>query len=223
MKNKQKEEINEKIIDEVQDSGLTEKEQDFVLYYLDSHNIVQSYMKAYGAERKQALKKGYEVYHKEKIQNELKRLKKIMMISMDLDVTRYIETLDKAANANIGDYITFKEEEVPVLDKEGLPVINPDTGEPIIKKVNKMHLADSDTVDLTVVQEIKQGKDGVSIKLLDKYKALDSLKDFFDWKNKEEKDIEVSNSFMDALKESSVVWDKDDIDKDLEDMEKADG
>lgn len=86
-----------------------------------------------------------------------------------------------------------------------------------------MHLADSDTVDLTVVQEIKQGKDGVSIKLLDKYKALDSLKDFFDWKNKEEKDIEVSNSFMDALKESSVVWDKDDIDKDLEDMEKADG
>ena len=223
MKNKQKEEINEKIIDEVQDSGLTEKEQDFVLYYLDSHNIVQSYMKAYGAERKQALKKGYEVYHKEKIQNELKRLKKIMMISMDLDVTRYIETLDKAANANIGDYITFKEEEVTVLDKEGLPVINPDTGEPIIKKVNKMHLADSDTVDLTVVQEIKQGKDGVSIKLLDKYKALDSLKEFFDWKNKEEQDIEISNSFIDALKESSNVWDKEDIDKDLEEMEKLDG
>ena len=223
MKNKQKEEINEKIIDEVQDSGLTEKEQDFVLYYLDSHNIVQSYMKAYGTERKQALKKGYEVYHKEKIQNELKRLKKIMMISMDLDITRYIETLDKAANANIGDYITFKEEEVPVLDKEGLPVINPDTGEPLTKKVNKMHLADSNTVDLSIVQEIKQGKDGISIKLLDKYKALDSLKEFFDWKNKEEQDIEVSNSFIDALKGSSNVWDKEDIDKDLEEMEKADG
>ena len=223
MKNKQKEEINEKIIDEVQDSGLTEKEQDFVVYYLDSHNIVQSYMKAYGAERKQALKKGYEVYHKEKIQNELKRLKKIMMISMDLDVTRYIETLDKVANANIGDYITFKEEEIPLYNDEGLPLLNPDTGEPVTKKVNKMHLADSDSVDTSVIQEIKQGKDGISIKLLDKYKALDSLKEFFDWKNKEEKDIEVSNSFMDALKESSVVWDKDDIDKDLEDMEKADG
>ena len=223
MKNKQKEEINEKIIDEVQYSGLTEKEQNFVLYYLDSHNIVQSYMKAYNSSRMQALKKGYEVYHKEKIQNELKRLKKIMMISMDLDVTRYIETLDKVANANIGDYITFKEEEVPVLDKEGLPVINPDTGEPIIKKVNKMHLADSNTVDLSIVQEIKQGKDGISIKLLDKYKALDSLKEFFDWKNKEEQDIEVSNSFIDALKGSSNVWDKEDIDKDLEEMEKADG
>lgn len=223
MKNKQKEEINEKIIDEVQDSGLTEKEQDFVLYYLDSHNIVQSYMKAYGAERKQALKKGYEVYHKEKIQNELKRLKKIMMISMDLDVTRYIETLDKAANANIGDYITFKEEEIPLYNDEGLPLLNPDTGEPVTKKVNKMHLADSDSVDTSVIQEIKQGKDGISIKLLDKYKALDSLKDFFDWKNKEEQDIEVSNSFIDALKESSNVWDKEDIDKDLEEMEKADG
>ena len=223
MKDKKKEEITNNIVDEIYDSGLTEKEQNFVLFYLDSHNIIQSYMKAYDAPRTTALKRGYEVYHKEKIQNELKRLKKIMMISMDLDVTRYVETLDKAANANIGDYITFKEEEVPILDKEGLPIINPDTGEPMTKKVNKMHLADSDTVDLTVVQEIKQGKDGVSIKLLDKYKALDSLKEFFDWKNKEEKDIEVSNSFMDALKESSVVWDKDDIDKDLEDMEKADG
>lgn len=50
-----------------------------------------------------------------------------------------------------------------------------------------MHLADSDTIDTSVIQEIKQGKDGISIKLLDKYKALDSLKDFFDWKNKERK------------------------------------
>ena len=221
MKNKQKEEINEKIIDEVQDSGLTEKEQDFVLYYLDSHNIVQSYMKAYGAERKQALKKGYEVYHKEKIQNELKRLKKIMMISMDLDVTRYIETLDKVANANIGDYITFKEEEIPLYNDEGLPLLNHDTGEPITKKVNKMHLADSDSVDTSVIQEIKQGKDGISIKLLDKYKALDSLKEFFDWKNKEEQDIEVSNSFIDALNsEVKHTWSDDDIDKDLEELEK---
>ena len=221
MKNKQKEEINEKIIDEVQDSGLTEKEQDFVLYYLDSHNIVQSYMKAYGAERKQALKKGYEVYHKEKIQNELKRLKKIMMISMDLDVTRYIETLDKVANANIGDYITFKEEEIPLYNDEGLPLLNPDTGEPVTKKVNKMHLADSDSVDTSVIQEIKQGKDGISIKLLDKYKALDSLKEFFDWKNKEEQDIEISNSFIDALNsEVKHTWSDDDIDKDLEGLEK---
>ena len=142
---------------------------------------------------------------------------------MDLDVTRYIETLDKVANANIGDYITFKEEEIPLYNDEGLPLLNPDTGKPVTKKVNKMHLADSDSVDTSVIQEIKQGKDGISIKLLDKYKALDSLKEFFDWRNKEEKDIEVSNSFIDALKESSNVWDKEDIDKDLEEMEKADG
>ena len=102
-------------------------------------------------------------------------------------------------------------------------MLNPDTGEPVTKKVNKMHLADSDSVDTSVIQEIKQGKDGISIKLLDKYKALDSLKEFFAWKNKEERDIEVSNSFIDALKESSNVWDKEDIDKDLEEMEKADG
>ena len=223
MKDKEKLEINEKIIDEVSDSGLTDNEQNFILYYLDSHNIIQSYMKAYNSSRMQALKKGYEIYHKEKIQNELKRLKKIMMISMDLDVTRYIETLDKVANANIGDYITFKEEEIPLYNDEGLPLLNPDTGEPVTKKVNKMHLADSDSVDTSVIQEIKQGKDGISIKLLDKYKALDSLKEFFAWKNKEERDIEVSNSFIDALKESSNVWDKEDIDKDLEEMEKADG
>ena len=80
MKDKKKEEITNNIVDEIYDSGLTEKEQNFVLFYLDSHNIIQSYMKAYGAPRTTALKRGYEVYHKEKIQNELKRLKKIMMI-----------------------------------------------------------------------------------------------------------------------------------------------
>ena len=144
-----------------------------------------------------------------------------MMISMDLDVTRYIETLDKVANANIGDYITFKEEEIPLYNDEGLPLLNPDTGEPVTKKVNKMHLADSDSVDTSVIQEIKQGKDGISIKLLDKYKALDSLKEFFDWKNKEEQDIEVSNSFIDALNsEVKHTWSDDDIDKDLEELEK---
>lgn len=221
MEDKQKEKINEKIMDEVWNTGLTKKEQDFILYYLDSHNIVQSYMKAYGATRKQALKQGYGIYHRETVQNEIKRLKKLMMISMDIDVTRYVETLDKAANANIGDYITFKEEEIPVYDKEGVPLLNPDTGEPIMKKVNKMHLADSDTVDMSLLTEIKQGKDGISIKLLDKYKALDSLKDFFDWKNKEEKDIEVSNSFIEALnKEVDNTWSDDDIDKDLEELEK---
>jgi hypothetical protein len=47
------------------------------------------------------------------------------------------------------------------------------------------------------------------------------LKEFFDWKNKEEQDIEISNSFIDALNsEVKHTWSDDDIDKDLEGLEK---
>jgi phage terminase small subunit len=214
--------INNELLDEVLDSGLTENEQNFIINYMDSHNVIQSYMKSYNTSRIGALKNSYALFHKDKIQNEIKRLKKIMMVGLNLDLTRYVEKLDNVANSDIGNYITFKEEEIPMYEDDGTPMVNPDTGEPITKKINKMHLVDSDTVDTSLIQEIKQGKDGISIKLMDKQKAWESLKDFFGWEHKEENKGNKSNSFIDALKNSSKVWDEGDVDKDLKEMEEKD-
>lgn len=219
-KEKIKDVINNKILDEVSDSGLTQKEQDFVLYYLESNNAAQSYMKAYNKDKKLASLRAYELLHKQHIKSEIKRLKKIMRLAYDIDPSKYLETLLKAANADIGDYISFAEEEIPEFNDEGIPMVNPDTGEPITRKVNRMHLNDSSMVDTSIITEIKQGRDGISIKLVDKLKAWEKLREFFDWKQKQEKSESTDNSLIDAIgKSTKDVWgSEDDIDADLNEL-----
>lgn len=216
---KTKEVVNDKIFDTVADSKLTQKAQDFVLYYLDSYNVKQSYMKAYGSDKKTAEKNGYTLLHKEDVQSEIKRLKKIMQIGYDIDPSRYVETLLKISNADIGDYIKCAEEEVPVYNDEGLPMINPDTGEQIVKKINKMHLIDSDTVDTSIITSIKQGKDGITIQLADKLKAMRELREFMGWQidKKEEKESSTKELISTLNNSAKDSWD-DDVDADLHDM-----
>ena len=47
------------------------------------------------------------------------------------------------------------------------------------KEVNAIRLNESDMVDTQIIQEVKQGRDGVSIKLADKQKAFDWLTKYF--------------------------------------------
>ena len=52
---------------------------------------------------------------------------------------------------------------------------DPETGEktPLMKEVNTVRFRESAEVDGTLITEVKQGKDGASIKLADRMKALD--------------------------------------------------
>ena len=221
MDEKTKEVVNNEIFDSISDSKLTLQEQDFVLYYLDSHNIKQAFMKAYNCEKKYAQTRGYEIYHRPHVQSEIKRLKKLMRVGYDIDPSKYVETLMNVANADISDYIKFAEEEVPEYDDEGNPYLD-EKGNPRTRKVNKMHLANSNEVDCSIITEVKQGRDGISIKLMDKLKALSLLKDFMGWQkaDKEEKEAD-KNELIKTLQESSKeIWDGD-ADKDLEEMKKA--
>ena len=59
------------------------------------------------------------------------------------------------------------------------PVKDPDTKQYLTKEVNTVRLSDSNNVDTQIIQEVKQGKDGVSIKLADKQKAFDWLTKYF--------------------------------------------
>ena len=59
------------------------------------------------------------------------------------------------------------------------PVKDPDTGENLKKEVNSIKLNESCNVDTQIIQEVKQGKDGVSLKLADKQKAYDWLSKYF--------------------------------------------
>lgn len=215
--NDTKEAINEKLFDEVFNSSLSEEEKRFVLYYLESYNATQSYLKAFGGEKSKASISAFRLLHKSSIKSQIKKLKKLLQVGYDIDPSRYIEFLLKAANADIGDYIKFSEEEVEQYDKDGVALVDPDTGETIKKKINKMHLVNSDKIDTSVITSIKQGRDGITIQLVDKLKCWDKIKEFFEWKMKQEEKYTAETNIIEALKENTdKTWSKDDIYSDLE-------
>lgn len=212
------------MIDVLVDLGLTDKETDFVLYYLESNNATQSYLKSYKINKKWAGIKGYQLLHKPKIESAIKKLKKIQKHALDVNPNLYVETLLKGASADIGDYIEFREEDVPILDADGSQMHDPDTGEPLYKKVNKMHLTDSAFVDTGVVTGIKQGRDGISITLVDKIKCLELLRKYFNWGEEQQTDSKDTDSIINAINgKTKDVWgDGSSEDDDLEEALKDD-
>lgn len=213
-----KEEVVDKIYDELFGSDLTEKQKKFVLYYLSSYNASQSYMKAYECRDKSvANANGFQLLRSSPIQSALKRAKKIMQTTYNIDPMQYLEFLLKAAHADIGDYISFSEEEVPVMDKEGNIIYDETTGEAMKKKVNRMHLVNSDEVDTSIVTSIKQGRDGITINLVDKMKAWEKIKDFFEWQTKKEEKNKMDNNIIDAINNSAKsAWVEGEENNDLE-------
>ena len=60
--------------------------------------------------------------------------------------------------------------------------------------------------------------------MVDKLKAIDRLRDFFNWSNKNNEDVESKNSLIEAINAKvNDTWGKEEIDKDLEILEKQDG
>ena len=219
-----KEDAKNNKIDVLVDLDLTDKETDFVLYYLESNNATQSYLKSYKINKKWAGIKGYQLLHKPKIESAIKKLKKIQKHALDVNPNLYVETLLKGASADIGDYIEFREEDVPILDADGSQMHDPDTGEPLYKKVNKMHLTDSAFVDTGVVTGIKQGRDGISITLVDKLKCLELLRKYFNWGEEQQTDSKDTDSIINAINgKTKDVWgDGSSEDDDLEEALKDD-
>lgn len=211
------------MIDVIVDLELTDKETDFILYYLESNNATQSYLKSYKIDKKWAGIKGYQLLHKPKIQSAIKKLKKMQKHTLDVNPNLYIEILLKGASADIGDYIEFREEDVPILDADGSQMHDPDTGEQLFRKVNKMHLTDSAFVDTGIVTGIKQGRDGISITLVDKIKCLELLRKYFNWGEEQKVEERNSDGIIEAINgKTKDVWgdgnsEDDDLDEAMKD------
>lgn len=213
-----KEEIKDKIIEELDNSTLNDNQKEFILYYLESYNATQSYIKAYPGikNRVTARINAYRLLHTQEIKSLVKKLRKFLAVAYEVDPTQYLDFLLRAANADMGDYINFSEEEIPVLDKDGIPLTNLETGEPLTRKVNKMHLVDSKLVDTSLITSIKQGKDGITISLVDKAKCWEKIKDYFDWQQEVEKKNKFDNNIIEAIKtRAKELWNNEDENEDL--------
>ena len=156
----------------VETSELDEERQLFCIYYLKYHNKVKAYQKVKPSTPYNSACVMASRWSKEPaVIEEINRLKKELYEDALLDPHDIVQKYIDIAFADINDYLEYGREEVPVIVK------NPITGEDEILKqtVNMVKFKESAYVDGTILSEVKKGKDGASIKLSDRMKALDWL------------------------------------------------
>lgn len=167
-----KKEIEEPVI---LSDDLTDKQRLFCIYYIKYFNATKAYQKAYGCDYITAMSAGSRMLRNVKVISEIERLKEErtseLMLSVDDVLQKYIDI----TFADITDYVEFGRKDVIVgFDGEG------DDKVPITQTVSFVDLHESEEVDGTIITEVKQGRDGVSVRLADKMKALEMLTKYFD-------------------------------------------
>lgn len=188
---KRKKEENSKsekaIADEVnqvlENTDLTDKQRLFCLHYVKCFNATKAYQKAYKCDYLSAKAHGYELLQSVAVCEEIKRLKQNRLNREMLDESDIFQKYMDIAFSDITDYVEFGQEEVPVMAVYGpVQVKDEKTGKKktLTKRVNVVRFKDSEEIDGTIISEVKQGKDGASIKLLDKMKALEWISDHMD-------------------------------------------
>lgn len=189
-KNKGERALKQVIKDVEENPELTEKQRLFCIYFTKSFNATKAYQKAYECRYDSAAANAYRLMENDKIKTEINRLKlaKInrAMLSPDDIFQKYMDI----AFSDITDFLEFGQEEVDVMGAFGpVQVEDPETGKKVnLKKmVNTVKFKRSAEVDGTLISEVRQGKDGASIKLADRMKALDWLSEHMDMATEEQK------------------------------------
>lgn len=203
---------------------LNEKQRLFCLYYVRCFNAVKAYQKAYGCSYETACGHGHELLKKVEIIAEINRLKQSRLNRELLDEHDIFQKYMDIAFADITDFVQFGQEEEYVIGQFGLiQVEDPVTGKkaPLKQKVNTVRFRESDSIDGTLITEVKNGKNGASIKLADRMKALEWLAEHMDIATEEQKariavlkmksagdePEDVDTSYVDALKDlAAKVW-----------------
>jgi phage terminase small subunit len=162
---------------EIENEGLTDKQRLFCIYYVKVFNATQAAIKAgYSVDRAHVT--GSELVRNRKVADEIRRIKTNMTDALFVDAMDVLNKYVSIAFADIKDYVEFGQQEVPVLTKKG-PVYKPN-GEVMMTTQSFVVFRDADQVDGAIISEVKEGRDGISVKLHDKMKALEVLTRYFD-------------------------------------------
>lgn len=137
----------------LQNEELTPEQQIFCIYYSRTFNATQSYLKAYGCSYDVANAKGPMLVVKDSIRREIERLKELKRQQIMISEDDIVELQMRIAGADMGNYVSFGAAGV------------------ILQK--------SELTDTQLIQEVKEGKNGISIKLSDRQKAIDWLTKYF--------------------------------------------
>lgn len=189
-KERQEKQIAEDVSMVMENPDLTEKQRLFCVLYVRCFNATKAYQKAYECTYETAAAVGYRLLENVGVKTEIQRLKKNRLNREMLDEHDIFQKYMDIAFADITDYVSFGREKVPVMGAFGpVMVKDEETGEKVglMKEVNTVRFRDSSDIDGTIVTEVKQGKDGASIKLADRMKALQWLSDHMDMATDEQR------------------------------------
>lgn len=161
---------------------LNDRQRLFCIYYLKYFNATKAYQKAYGCSYESAMVSGHHHLRNPKIIAEIERLKEERtskkLLSIDVIIQKYIDI----ALADITDFAEFGKKPVTVskvivgFDEDKEPIY-----EEQIQHHNYVDFKDHKEVDGTILTEVRQGKDGVAVKLADKMRALEMLTKYLDF------------------------------------------
>ena len=170
----------------MENEELTEQQKDFCMYYVKYRNKTKAYMKAYNCSYKNANSHAHKLWSNEVIKREIDKQLEEIRSGVMFDIKDLIQLNMDIAFADMKDYTEWGKKEIEV-DKD-------EEGEPIKVEVNYVDFKESEKVDGTLVSEVKKGKDGVSIKLQDKGKAIDFLYKHLMYVSEEDKrKLEIAN------------------------------
>lgn len=193
-KKNKKQNQEEPSVDEVssiiENPELTDKQRLFCIHYIRCFNATKAYQRAYACGYEAAMINGSRLLRNDKVKEEILRLKQERLNREFLSEADIFQKYMDIAFADITDYMTFGTEEVPVMSMYGpVKIKDPETGKekPLTKIVNTVRFKNSSEVDGTILSEVKQGRDGASIKLADRMKALQWLSDHMDLGTEEQK------------------------------------
>ena len=182
--------IAEEVKQVMSNPDLTDKQRLFCLQYVKRFNATKAYQAAYGVSYAVANAEGYKLLVNPRVKAEIRCLKQNRLNREFLDEADIFQKYMDIAFADMTDYVTFGREEVQVMGAFGpIEVEDPETGEKVFltKEVNTVRFKESADVDGTILSEVKQGKDGASIKLADRMRALDWVSSHMDLATNEQK------------------------------------
>lgn len=189
-KEKSEEAVAEAVDQVMNNPGLTDKQRLFCVLYVRCFNATKAYQKAYGCSYEVANAEGYKLLVNPRIRDEISCLKQNRLNREMLDEHDIFQKYMDIAFADITDFVEFGREKEQVMGAFGPVEVNdPETGEkvPLMREVNTIRFKESSEVDGSLISEVKQGKNGASVKLMDRLKALDWLADHMNLATEEQR------------------------------------
>lgn len=187
-----KEPIADEVKEVLENTELNEKQRLFCDYFVKYRNQVKAYQKAYKCSYINACRHAYGLRKNEDVNKEIDRQLKELRQSIKIDILDLIQINIDIVFSDMKDYVDWGMKDIEVQYKDG------STG---TVNVNYVDFINAEEVDGTIISEVKKGKDGASIKLQDKQKAMDFLMKHLGYLDEETKrKIDIENKRLQGEK-----------------------